>query len=260
MDTAHVKYVIEATLLSNQQTATVNDLKRLFGEEVGADTIKACLEELQAEWAHKGVNLVALATGWRFQTAPMMAAYLERLHPDKPQRYSRATMETLAIIAYRQPVTRGDIEEIRGVTVSSHVVKALEDRGWIEVIGQKDVIGRPSLFGTTRQFLDDLGLSSLQGLPAIEHNAAGAEMLAQLTPQLETSVETSAETSVETSVETSGATEATVADDAVAEADIAAEMEVVPEVASEAVQTEVPQQQEILNDELHPGKPEGSAQ
>jgi segregation and condensation protein B len=177
MDTAHVKLVIEATLLSNQQTASINELKRLFSDEVGADTIKTCLEDLQLEWSNRGVNLVALSTGWRFQTAPMMAAYLERINPDKPQRYSRATMETLAIIAYRQPVTRGDIEEIRGVTVSSHVVKALEDRGWIEVIGQKDVIGRPSLFGTTKQFLDDLGLSSLQGLPAINHDAAVSELM-----------------------------------------------------------------------------------
>jgi segregation and condensation protein B len=168
MDTAHVKHVIEATLLSNMETATVSDLRRLFADEVGADTIKTCLEDLQKDWSDRGVQLVALASGWRFQTAPMMAQYLERLHPDKPQRYSRATMETLAIIAYRQPVTRGDIEEIRGVTVSSHVVKSLEDRGWIEVIGQKDVIGRPSLFGTTKQFLDDLSLSSLQDLPAIQ--------------------------------------------------------------------------------------------
>lgn len=172
MDTAHVKHVIEATLLSNMETATVNDLRRLFADEVGADTIKTCLEDLQKEWSERGVHLVALASGWRFQTAPMMAQYLERLHPDKPQRYSRATMETLAIIAYRQPVTRGDIEEIRGVTVSSHVVKSLEDRGWIEVIGQKDVIGRPSLFGTTKQFLDDLSLSSLQDLPAIAHDSS----------------------------------------------------------------------------------------
>jgi segregation and condensation protein B len=233
MDTAHVKNVIEATLLSNQQTASVNDLKRLFGDEVGADTIKLCLEELQAHWADRGVHLVALATGWRFQTAPMMAQYLERLHPDKPQRYSRATMETLAIIAYRQPVTRGDIEEIRGVTVSSHVVKALEDRGWIEVIGQKDVIGRPSLFGTTRQFLDDLGLSSLQGLPAIEHNAAAAELLEQLTPQL---------TPLPTPQEPP-------------------QLEAADPIDSEAVEAEPaqPPEQHIVN-ELNPGTPEGSAQ
>jgi segregation and condensation protein B len=229
MDTAHVKNVIEATLLSNQQTASVNDLKRLFGDEVGADTIKVCLEELQAHWADRGVHLVALATGWRFQTAPMMAQYLERLHPDKPQRYSRATMETLAIIAYRQPVTRGDIEEIRGVTVSSHVVKALEDRGWIEVIGQKDVIGRPSLFGTTRQFLDDLGLSSLQGLPAIEHNAAAAELLEQLTQQPTPQQPP--------------------------------QLEAADPIVSEALDAEPaqPLEQQILN-ELNPGTPEGSAQ
>jgi segregation and condensation protein B len=242
MDTAHVKNVIEATLLSNQQTATVNDLKRMFGDEVGADTIKVCLEELQLAWADRGVHLVALSTGWRFQTAPMMAPYLERLHPDKPQRYSRATMETLAIIAYRQPVTRGDIEEIRGVTVSSHVVKALEDRGWIEVIGTKDVIGRPSLFGTTRQFLDDLGLSSLQGLPAIEHNAVAAELLEQLSPQVP-QLE-SAEPLVSDS-----------ADDA----DLATiEPAQLAEVKDTLEPEELPEQQ-ILND-LHPGTPEGSAQ
>jgi segregation and condensation protein B len=235
MDTAHVKNVIEATLLSNQQTATINDLKRMFGEEVGADTIKVCLEELQTDWSNRGVHLVALATGWRFQTAPMMAPYLERLNPDKPQRYSRATMETLAIIAYRQPVTRGDIEEIRGVTVSSHVVKALEDRGWIEVIGTKDVIGRPSLFGTTRQFLDDLGLASLQGLPAIEHNAAGAELLAQLTPQLESTLDAQA-----------------------SEDTLPLPIEATEELPEPTEMPDLPEQQ-ILN-ELHPGTPEGSAQ
>jgi segregation and condensation protein B len=197
MDTAHVKLVIEATLLSNQQTASINDLKRLFGDEVGADTIKTCLEDLQLEWSNRGVNLVALSTGWRFQTAPMMATYLERINPDKPQRYSRATMETLAIIAYRQPVTRGDIEEIRGVTVSSHVIKALEDRGWIEVIGQKDVIGRPSLFGTTKQFLDDLGLNSLQGLPAINHEATAADLM-PLLEQAQTDSTTIAPIAIET--------------------------------------------------------------
>jgi segregation and condensation protein B len=246
MDTAHVKYVIEATLLSNQQTASVNDLRRLFGDEVGADTIKACLEELQGEWAHRGVHLVALATGWRFQTAPMMAAYLERLHPDKPQRYSRATMETLAIIAYRQPVTRGDIEEIRGVTVSSHVVKALEDRGWIEVIGQKDVIGRPSLFGTTRQFLDDLGLSSLQGLPAIEHNAAAAELLEHLTPQLEPQL------TPEVSPDAEATTSPQVALD---------EKDVVEQDVVEHIVEKAPENAQIeISNELHPGTPEGSAQ
>lgn len=175
MDTAHVKHVIEAVLLSNHQTATIAELKRLFNDEVGADTIKVCLEELQLFWADRGVNLVMLASGWRFQTAPLMAPYLERLNPDRPNRYSRATMETLAIIAYKQPVTRGDIEEIRGVSVSSSVVKALEDRGWIEVIGQKDVIGRPSLFGTTKQFLDDLSLASLRELPAISQRPTDAE-------------------------------------------------------------------------------------
>ena len=131
------------------------------------------LEELQQDWANKGIEVVSLSTGWRFQSRPEMKTYLDRLNPEKPPRYSRATLETLAIIAYRQPVTRGDIEEIRGVTVSSHTVKLLEDRGWIESIGQRDVPGRPGLFATTRQFLDDLGLSSLDQLPPLQQVAKG---------------------------------------------------------------------------------------
>jgi len=165
MDTAHAKLVIEAALLSAQQPLSVADLRRLFEDGVGADTVRALLEELQAQWQGRGVQLVALAGGWRFQTSPAVAEFIARLHPEKPPRYSRAVMETLAIIAYRQPVTRGDIEEIRGVTVSSQVVKTLEDRGWIETIGHKEVIGRPALLATTRQFLDDLGLRSLEDLP-----------------------------------------------------------------------------------------------
>ncbi len=171
MITAQAKSVIEAALLSAAHPLSVADLRRLFDDEVGADTVRGVLEELRLDWRHRGIRLVALAGGWRFQTAPEVAAYLARLHPEKPPRYSRAVMETLAIIAYRQPVTRGDIEEIRGVTVSSQVVKTLEDRGWIETIGHKDVIGRPALLATTRQFLDDLGLSSLDALPALSVQA-----------------------------------------------------------------------------------------
>ena len=171
MITAQAKSVIEAALLSAAHPLSVADLRRLFDDEVGADTVRGVLEELRLDWRHRGIRLVALAGGWRFQTAPEVATFLARLHPEKPPRYSRAVMETLAIIAYRQPVTRGDIEEIRGVTVSSQVVKTLEDRGWIETIGHKDVIGRPALLATTRQFLDDLGLSSLDALPALSVQA-----------------------------------------------------------------------------------------
>ena len=149
------------------------DLKKLYAaddgsEAAGADTIKLMLEQLRDDWRGKGLELVALASGWRFQSRPEMKRYLERLNPEKPPRYSRATLETLAIIAYRQPVTRGDIEEIRGVTVNSQTIKMLEDRGWIEAIGHRDVPGRPALLATTRQFLDDLGLSSLEHLPPLQ--------------------------------------------------------------------------------------------
>ncbi|AMO96864.1 segregation and condensation protein B [Collimonas fungivorans] len=139
--------------------------------EINADTIKSMLEELREDWVDKGIEVVALSTGWRFQSRPEMKIYLERLNPEKPPKYSRATMETLAIIAYRQPVTRGDIEEIRGVTVNSQTVKMLEERGWIEAIGHRDVPGRPALFATTKQFLDDLGLTSLDQLPPLQQVA-----------------------------------------------------------------------------------------
>ncbi|MBI3285244.1 MAG: SMC-Scp complex subunit ScpB [Burkholderiales bacterium] len=174
MNTAEAKRVLETALLCAPEPLTVTTLKKLFqeagdqGEAVGADTIKMMLEDLRKDWVDKGIELVGLATGWRFQSRPEMRAYIDRLNPEKPPRYSRATLETLAIIAYRQPVTRGDIEEIRGVTVASQMVKTLEDRGWIETIGYRDVPGRPALFATTRQFLDDLGLSSLDQLPPLQ--------------------------------------------------------------------------------------------
>ncbi len=162
-----IKRAIEAALLTAQQPLTPSDLRRLFDEDVGTAVVRRALDELRNDWAGRSVGLVQLASGWRFQSAPDLGEYLARLSPEKPPRYSRAVMETLAIIAYRQPVTRGDIEEIRGVTVSSPVIKALEDRGWIETIGHKDVIGRPALLATTRQFLDDLGLKSLTELPTL---------------------------------------------------------------------------------------------
>lgn len=174
MNTAEAKKVLETALLCAHEPMSINDMKKLYaendgaGEEVGADTIKLMLEELRNDWSDKGIEIVSLSTGWRFQSRPEMKKYLERLNPEKPPKYTRATLETLAIIAYRQPVTRGDIEEIRGVTVNSQTIKMLEDRGWIEAIGHRDVPGRPSLFATTKQFLDDLGLTSLDQLPPLQ--------------------------------------------------------------------------------------------
>lgn len=174
MNTAEAKKVLETALLCAHEPLSINDMKKLYvehgesGDEVGADTIKQMLEELRTDWADKGIEVVSLSTGWRFQSRPEMKIYLERLNPEKPPKYSRATLETLAIIAYRQPVTRGDIEEIRGVTVNSQTIKMLEERGWIEGIGHRDVPGRPALFATTKQFLDDLGLTSLDQLPPLQ--------------------------------------------------------------------------------------------
>ncbi|WP_061541337.1 SMC-Scp complex subunit ScpB [Collimonas fungivorans] len=177
MNIIEAKKVLETALLCAHEPLSLNDLKKLYmagGEddgEINADTIKSMLEELREDWVDKGIEVVALSTGWRFQSRPEMKIYLERLNPEKPPKYSRATMETLAIIAYRQPVTRGDIEEIRGVTVNSQTVKMLEERGWIEAIGHRDVPGRPALFATTKQFLDDLGLTSLDQLPPLQQVA-----------------------------------------------------------------------------------------
>ncbi|HEV7620043.1 MAG TPA: SMC-Scp complex subunit ScpB [Burkholderiaceae bacterium] len=179
MNTPEAKKVLETALLCTHEPLSINDLKKLFVDngqsvdEVDAESIKLMLEELRSDWSDKGVEVVSLSTGWRFQSRPEMKIYLERLNPEKPPKYSRATLETLAIIAYRQPVTRGDIEEIRGVTVNSQTIKMLEDRGWIEAIGHRDVPGRPALFATTRQFLDDLGLTSLDQLPPLQQVMKG---------------------------------------------------------------------------------------
>ncbi len=168
MNTHEAKRVLETALICAQQPLPLRDMRSLFDEQVGADTLRTLLDELVRDWDGRGVELVALASGWRFQSRPEMREYLDRLHPEKPPRYSRAAMETLAIIAYRQPVTRGDIEDIRGVTVSSQIVKQLEDRGWIDAIGYREAPGRPALYATTRQFLDDLGLHSLDQLPVLD--------------------------------------------------------------------------------------------
>ncbi|WP_423196912.1 MULTISPECIES: SMC-Scp complex subunit ScpB [unclassified Cupriavidus] len=181
MNTQEAKIVLETALICAQEPLRVNDLRKLFADDVGADTIRVLLEELRQDWQQRGVELVALASGWRFQSRPEMREFLDRLNPEKPPKYSRAVMETLAIIAYRQPVTRGDIEEIRGVTVSTDVIKKLEDRSWIEVIGHRDVPGRPALYATTKAFLDDLGLRTLDELPPLED--AQAQVQAALLDQ-----------------------------------------------------------------------------
>ncbi|MFM7669800.1 MAG: SMC-Scp complex subunit ScpB [Betaproteobacteria bacterium] len=174
MNTSEAKRVLETALLCAHEALTVNDLRKLFsvaeGEEsaLEADAIKEILAELQQDWSERGIELVPLSTGWRFQSRSEMKIFLDRLNPEKPPKYTRATLETLAIIAYRQPVTRGDIEEIRGVAVNSQTIKLLEDRGWVDAIGHRDVPGRPELLATTKQFLDDLGLSSLEDLPPLQ--------------------------------------------------------------------------------------------
>jgi segregation and condensation protein B len=185
MNTVEAKKVLETALLCTHEALSINELKKLFAghpdnpDEAESlpdtDTIKAMLEELVQDWEGRGVELVNLSTGWRFQSCPDMKVYLDRLNPEKPPKYTRATLETLAIIAYRQPVTRGDIEEIRGVAVNSQTIKLLEDRGWVDVIGHRDVPGRPALLATTKQFLDDLGLSSLEQLPPLQQ--VGADVL-----------------------------------------------------------------------------------
>jgi segregation and condensation protein B len=175
----HNKRVIETALLCAQEPLSVADLSRLFIEDIAIADIEEALVEIQRTWDNKGMELVHIATGWRFQSRLSMREYLDRLTPEKPPKYSRAVMETLAIIAYRQPVTRGEIEEIRGVAVSSNVMKQLEDRGWVEVIGHKETIGRPGLYATTKQFLDDLSLTNLQSLPILE-DAAPMAAAAQL--------------------------------------------------------------------------------
>ncbi len=179
MTPEQLKLVLETALLCADEPMTMNDLRRLFMEEISAQELNDALTQLQLDWESKGMELLELATGWRFQSRLSMREYLDRLTPEKPPKYSRAVMETLAIIAYRQPVTRGEIEEIRGVTVSSNVIKQLEDRGWIEVVGHKETVGRPGLYATTRQFLNDLSLTTLQELPMLDDAAAQAESVAQ---------------------------------------------------------------------------------
>ena len=180
MNTAQAKRVLETALLCSTQPVTVRDMRVLFDDALGADTLKVLLEELQLDWAERGLELISVATGWRFQSRPELRIYLDKLNPEKPPKYTRAVMETLAIIAYRQPVTRGDMEDIRGVTINTQILKQLEDRGWVEVIGHRESVGRPGLYATTRHFLDDLGLSSLDQLPLLNNTDGQAAILASL--------------------------------------------------------------------------------
>ena len=163
-----LKRVLEAVLLSAQQPLSVLELRKVFVEEIGSDVLRVLLDELREEWTGRPLELLQLASGWRFRTRGEFLPYLERLNPEKPPKYSRAVLETLAIIAYRQPVTRGDIEDIRGVTVATQIIKVLEERGWVDVVGHRDTPGRPALLATTKKFLDDLGLRSVTELPPLE--------------------------------------------------------------------------------------------
>ncbi len=185
MNMVDAKRVLETALMCAQQPLPLKNMRELFADAIGVDSIKQMLEDLRNDWAGRGMELVSVATGWRFQSRPEMREFLDRLHPEKPPKYTRATLETLAIIAYRQPVTRGDMEDIRGVTISSLLIKQLEDRGWVEVIGHREAPGRPALFATTKQFLDDLGLASLDQLPLLEPPAQAGDALVEMASALE---------------------------------------------------------------------------
>ena len=180
MNTLDAKRVLETALICAQQPLTLQEMGMLFDGTLRLDSVKFMLDDLQNDWSDRGVELVHIATGWRFQSRPKMREYLDRLHPEKPPRYTRASLETLAIIAYRQPVTRGDMEDIRGVTINSLILKQLEDRGWVDVIGHRETVGRPALYATTQQFLDDLGVRSLDELPPMDNQNEPTAMLAQI--------------------------------------------------------------------------------
>jgi len=216
MNTQDAKRVLETALICTPTPLTLRDMQALFDQQVGADTLRHLLDELAADWQGRGCELVTLASGWRLQSRAEMREYLDRLNPEKPPRYSRAAMETLAIIAYRQPVTRGDIEDIRGVGVTTQIVKSLEDRGWIETIGHRETVGRPALYATTRQFLDDLGLLGLEQLPALSPVDAEASRTGAAQPSLiEAEPTTAAATETDETPPTalnSGATDAVASD------------------------------------------------
>jgi len=194
---SEVKIILEAALLAAQEPLPVSELLKMFEDEIDAETVRVLLEELREAWSGRGAELVVTASGWRFQTRASLQKFLERIHPERAPRYSRAVLETLAIIAYRQPVTRGDIESVRGVSVSTEVIRRLEERNWVEVIGHKEVPGRPALYATTKTFLDDLGLRTLEELPPLEELAKTLDLTqipTPASPQPEPSPEQPAET------------------------------------------------------------------
>ena len=174
---SEVKLILETALLVSHEPLSLHQLGKLFETEIDNDNLRKVLDDIKADWLMRGVELVQVASGWRFQARSEYQRYIDRLSPEKPPKYSRAVLETLAIIAYRQPATRGDIEDIRGVTVSPNILKTLEGRGWIDIIGNRDVPGRPALYATTRQFLDDLNLRSLQELPSLDQFVVNEQML-----------------------------------------------------------------------------------
>src|ERR671918_1523668 len=194
LNPSEAKRILEAALLASQEPLGLPELKRLFDGELGPDAIRRLLAELAGEWQGRAVELVHVASGWRFQTTAEFQPYIERLTPEKPPRYSRAVMETLAIIAYRQPVTRGDIEDVRGVGVSTQIIQALETRGWIDVVGHRETPGRPALYATTTKFLDDLGLRSLDELPPLEEIAKTLQL--EVVPTAEPEAEAKAEAAI----------------------------------------------------------------
>ena len=276
MNTADAKRILETTLICSSQPLPVRDMRVLFDDELGADTIKSLLLELQEDWAQRGLELVSVGSGWRFQSRPEMRDHLDRLHPEKPPRYTRAALETLAIIAYRQPATRGDMEDIRGVTINSLILKQLEDRGWVEVIGHRETVGRPALYATTRQFLDDLGLASLDQLPLIETPAQQAALVDALeqasgeqqglpidaAPEIETLAEGDADASGMAELESSAAeaAEAQFAENAAGtESPIEPEPELAPEPESipepESAQAPSPEPDAPSQDEVDPHAP-----
>jgi segregation and condensation protein B len=213
MNSPDAKRVLETALICASEPLLLRDMRVLFADEIGPDTLRSLLDELVRDWEGRGVELVCLASGWRLQSRPEMREYLDRLNPEKPPKYSRAVMETLAIIAYRQPVTRGDIEDIRGVTVATQIIKQLEDRGWVEAIGYRESPGRPALFATTKRFLDDLGLSSLEQLPVLVGGSADGDQLANVISEqgslLEATVESSSDFLEPSSMADSATAEAT---------------------------------------------------
>jgi segregation and condensation protein B len=226
-DLNRVKTVLETVLLSSPEPVALAELKKLFDEDLGSDTLRRVLEDLRSDWQGRGVELTHVASGWCFRTRPEFQPYLERLNPQKPPRYSRAVLETLAIIAYKQPVTRGDIEEIRGVVVSTNIIRALEARGWIDVVGHREVPGRPALYATTRAFLDDLSLRTLEQLPALDDLDALVETVG-------TRPETLLATEVVPADDTAISDEAAIGDEAAGADDLA------PDIEALQVEVEVP--------------------